>query len=263
MPERLEPANTAEWSQFGHQHLQRYRFALEHIEGPRVLDLACGVGYGSYVLSQSRGREVTGIDLDPKAVAYGRNHYHNAGLRLIQGDALKWENDGAPFDTIVSFETIEHLPDPVAFVTRIAGLVRADGLLLISAPNTLQHKLAPDPVHNEFHLSEPDYATFRGWLSPHFSIEAEWEQSTVCPPGMESVPDLARDSEILQSHWWLRAANRIERMLRTLLGLRRPATSRSRRPHLVASTDILPLLPERRSHCEVFIFVCRRRPAMA
>lgn len=258
MPERLEPANRPEWRQFGHQHLQRYRFALGRIEGPRVLDLACGVGYGSYVLAQAPGRNVTGIDLDPQAIAYGHAHYQRPGLRLLNGDALKWQNDGAPFDTIVSFETIEHLPEPAAFVARIASLLKPGGVFLVSAPNTLQHKLAPEPVENEFHLSEPDYATLCSWLQPHFTLEAEWEQSTVTPPGLDELDGLSRESEVLRSRWWLRAANRLEGGWRALLGRRRPVRPPSRRAHFVSSTDIFPLLPERRAECEVFVFVCRR-----
>jgi SAM-dependent methyltransferase len=258
MPERLEPANHAEWRQFGHRHLQRYQFALGRIEGTRVLDLACGVGYGSYVLAQAPGREVTGIDLDPQAIAYGHAHYPRTGLRLLCGDALQWQNDGAPFDTIVSFETIEHLSEPAAFVARIAGFLKPGGLLVVSAPNTLQHQLAPEPIENEFHLSEPDYPTFCSWLQPHFTIEAEWEQSTVTHPGLDELDGLSRESAVLRSRWWLRAANRLENGLRTPFGHRHPLRPPARRAPFVASTEIWPLLPERRAACEVFVFVCRR-----
>ena len=261
MPERLEPTQRAEWRQFGHQHLQRYRFALERIEGLRVLDLACGVGYGSYVLAQVPGRSVTGLDLSPAAIAYGGAHYQRPGLRLCQADALTWTNDGAPFDTVVSFETIEHLPDPVTFVARIAALMKPGGRLLVSAPNTLQHKRAPEPIENDFHLSEPDYATFCAWLEPHFTIEAEWEQSSVTPPGLDEVDGLGREADALRRRWWLRAANRIEGGLRALFEASGPSRRAGRPAHFVASTDILPLLPERRAECEVFVFVCRRRSA--
>jgi SAM-dependent methyltransferase len=261
MPVRLEPDQHAEWRQFGHQHIQRYRFALDRIEGRRVLDLACGVGYGSYILAQARDREVTGIDLDPQAIAYGQAHYQRAGLRLLVGDALKWRNEGAPFDTIVSFETIEHLPEPAVFVAHIASLLKPGGLFLVSAPNTLLHKRAPVPVENEFHLSEPDYATFCAWLQPHFTIEAEWEQSPAGPPALETLDWLEREAAMQRSRWWLRAANRIERGLRA--AFQPPATgSAAARPvHYEARTELLPLLPERRAGCEVFVFVCRALPA--
>jgi SAM-dependent methyltransferase len=257
MPERLEPDQSAAWRQFGHQHLQRYRFALDRIEGRRVLDLACGVGYGSYVLAQARDREVTGIDLDPQAIAYGLAHYQRPGLRLLVGDALKWRNDGTPFDTIVSFETIEHLPEPAAFVAQIASLLKPGGLFLVSAPNTLLFKRAPVPVENEFHLSEPDYATFCSWLQPHFTIEAEWEQSPAGPPALEGFDWLEREAAVQRSRWWLRAANRIEGGLRAVFGSRPAATAPAHPVHYETRTELLPLLPERRAACEVFVFACR------
>jgi SAM-dependent methyltransferase len=258
MPERLEPSNQSEWRQFGHQHVQRYRFALQRSEGNRVLDLACGVGYGSYILSQARGREVTGIDLSAEAIRYGQAHYQRPGLRLVQADALAWQNDGAAFDTIVSFETIEHLPDPAAFVAQTARLLKPGGLLIVSAPNTLQFKKAPVPVDNEFHLNEPDYPTLCGWLRPWYAIEEEWEQSPVLPPGGEDIGELRRELDEQRGHWWLRAANRGERILRGLTGTARISRPAARSPAVALVTDVFPLLPERRPHCEVFILVCRR-----
>jgi SAM-dependent methyltransferase len=258
MPERLEPSNKPEWRQYGHQHLQRYRFALQQIEGKRLLDLACGVGYGSYVLAQAHGRDVTGIDLDASAIAYGKSHYNREGLRLINADALLWENDGEPFDSVVSFETIEHLPSPVEFVARVAKLIKSGGIFVVSAPNILQHKGAPEPIHNPWHLNEPDYATLCSWLRPHFTIESEWEQSRVVPVGLESLGTVRRELDAINRRWWLRAANRIESFLR---GGAPDAPSNVKKGNalpMVSFTEIVPLLPERRNDCDVFLFVCRR-----
>jgi len=258
MPERLEPDNRAEWRQHGHQHLQRYRFALQKIEGQRVLDMACGVGYGSYVMSQGRDREVTGLDLDADAIKYGNAHYARPGLRFINADALNWEHNVVPFDTIVSFETIEHLPNPKAFMARVAELIRPGGRFLVSAPNILQHQRAPEPVENPYHLNEPDYATLCGWLEPFFIIEEEWEQSTLLTPGADHFTSLRQEADQLHRRWWLRAANRIESFMR---GKKPQKAVRQRlpaAPRMVGSTDIFPLLPERREDCEVFLFVCRR-----
>ncbi|MDO8541033.1 MAG: methyltransferase domain-containing protein [Opitutaceae bacterium] len=260
MPERLEPGSAA-WRHYGHQHVQRYAFATDRIVGRRVLDLACGVGYGSYILAQGAGREVTGVDLSVEAVAYGRKHYQRPGLRIETGDALQWGAGEEVFDTVVSFETIEHLPDPAAFAVRLAAHVRPGGRLIISAPNTLQHKRAAMPIENPFHVSEPDHATFRGWLTPHFEIEAEWEQSAVTPLAASALDGLHDTMDSLRQRWWLRAANRIEHLLRGHRPSGVAATPRANRSLLVA-TELFPLLPERWSACDVFVFICRR-PAPA
>ena len=256
MPERLFPGSP-EWQRFGHQHLQRYMFASERIAGLRVLDLACGAGYGSYVLAQSAEREVLGVDLNADAVAYGLQHYSRPRLRLVVGDALNWDLHEEKFDTVVSLETIEHLTNPHAFVAQVAKHLQPRGRLIVSAPNTLQYKRAPIPTENPFHLNEPDYATLCGWLTPYFEIEAEWEQSTIVPAAATEVESLRRSLDTIQHTWWLRAANRIEHALRG-----RPASSAlvaARHETMLTSTEIIPLLPERRAACEVFIFICRRR----
>lgn len=256
MPERFVP-NSPEWRIGGLQHLQRYAFATDRIAGRRILDLACGPGYGSYVLAQAAGREVVGVDISPEAIAYGKQHYRRPGLELAIGDALTWTPPDGLFDTVVCFETIEHLADPRAFVAHLTRLLSPSGRLIISAPNTLQHLRAPEPIPNPFHLNEPDYATLVDWLTPAFEIESEWEQSPVLHPAL----GLAEESQALlltlNRRWWLRAANRIENLLRRVAHpTPLPPRRRSLEP-LLASTAIFPLLPERREACEVFIFVCR------
>jgi SAM-dependent methyltransferase len=258
MPERLKPSDRLEWSHYGHQHLQRYRFALQKLEGTRVLDMACGVGYGSYIMSQGRGREVTGIDLDKQAIEYGNKHYKRSGLRLVNADALHWQSEGDPFDTVVSFETIEHLPNPQSFVSRVAKLIKPGGRFLVSAPNILQHQKAAEPIANPYHLNEPDHATLCTWLEPFFVVEEEWEQSTVVTPGSDSFSALRAEADELQRRWWLRAANRLESFVRGKGSCDTVKHRREVSPRMVGSTDIFPLLPERREDCEVFLFVCRR-----
>ena len=87
-------------------HVARYEFAARHAHG-RVLDIACGVGYGTRLLAD-RGSEAVGVDLDREAIAYATKRYGCAGVTFVAGDALAFQ-DGAGFDTIVSLETIEHV----------------------------------------------------------------------------------------------------------------------------------------------------------
>ena len=58
-------------------HLARYRFAQRFVAGGRVLDCACGVGYGSALLAQAEQSpaEVLGVDIDPAAVGYATRRY--------------------------------------------------------------------------------------------------------------------------------------------------------------------------------------------
>lgn len=255
--ERLTPG-TAGWQRHGVQHLQRYQFAGTMITGRRVLDLACGVGYGSYTLAQLGAQEVLGVDRDAAAIGYATRTYRHPALQFTCADALTWTAP-AGFDVITSFETIEHLPDPAAFVGQLARALRPGGRLIISAPNTLQYQRGDPPVVNPFHLSEPTYDQFRGWLEPGFQIVAEWEQSPVQPS--LAYPQMSYDQAELSRRSWLRLFNQAEALLRRALGRRLPRRDPPRPAPavLVRDTEMLPLLPERRGVCDVFVFVCERR----
>lgn len=264
--ERINPGDPG-WRLYGLQHLQRYQFALERVRDRCVLDLACGVGYGSFVLSQT-ATSCLGIDLAPAAIAQARATYRRPNLSYRAGDALTPLAPDASFDAVVSFETIEHLPDPRAFLANLHRLLRPGGLLVISAPNALQFTRSARPRANEFHLSEPDHAEFVGWLEPAFEIREEWEQSPVLPalaqPAFaewqrEQVDRRLRVRRLAATPLrWLEAA---ERACRRALGKNLPFVPADEPDETVgySLSAIYPLLPERRTTCAQFIFVCRRR----
>jgi 2-polyprenyl-3-methyl-5-hydroxy-6-metoxy-1,4-benzoquinol methylase len=100
-------------------HLQRYEFAAKHAHGGRLLDIACGVGYGSRLIADQRPDigEVQGADISPEAIAYAQGHYAGGPVAFSVQDAMAYQ-PAIPFDTIVSLETIEHLPQPMLFMER-------------------------------------------------------------------------------------------------------------------------------------------------
>lgn len=130
-------------------HLERYEFAARHARPGRLLDMACGVGYGTRLVADCAPgvREALGVDLSPSAVAYAREHYGREGVRFVAGDALSFE-DPQGFETVVSLETIEHVPDPARLVGRLAQLVRPDGVLVASVPTTPSADVNPHHLHD-------------------------------------------------------------------------------------------------------------------
>jgi 2-polyprenyl-3-methyl-5-hydroxy-6-metoxy-1,4-benzoquinol methylase len=139
--ERIEPG-TPHWTAYLANHEHRYEFAsrlLSHL-GPssRVLDAATGVGYGAAMLADRCGTQVVGIDRDSRALELARSHYSRPRVEYLQDDCttLARAGDGkAPYDAIVTFETIEHLANPSRFLSHAALLLAPDGVLVASTPN--------------------------------------------------------------------------------------------------------------------------------
>jgi len=252
--ERITPSNQAEWRRIGLHHIQRYEFAGRFVRGCEVLDLACGNGYGSYALMNCGAQSVEGVDLDSSAIDYAKTHYRRDGLSYNCRDAFAQAPVPGGHQVIVSFETIEHLEKPAEFIEKLRGLVSADGVLVISAPNTLQYKRGETPISNPFHLSEPTYDEFRSWVERGFVIEQEWEQSPV-------VMNFSEQSEWLSYSTFARLLLDLEAKVKALFGSSRLQKAikltKRRASYCEVTTEIHPLLPERHALADVFIFVCR------
>jgi 2-polyprenyl-3-methyl-5-hydroxy-6-metoxy-1,4-benzoquinol methylase len=140
-------------------HLERYRFAAAQLRGARVLDIACGAGYGTALLAEAspRGlsgdtanppaRQFVGVDIDADAIAYARKQYERPDVQYVATDAMTFRSD-APFDTVVSLETIEHLPDPEGFLDNLLGLVTPGATIIASVPTTPSVDANPNHVHD-------------------------------------------------------------------------------------------------------------------
>ncbi len=158
--ERLVPSELDGRDVTGRQtlelHLERYRFAARCARPGRLLDLACGVGYGTRLVADDAAgvESALGVDLSPEAVAYARDHYGREGVEYRACDGLTFR-DAAGFDTIVSLETIEHVPEPGRLVAHLASLLRPGGVLVASAPTT------PSADVNLHHLHDFTAASFR------------------------------------------------------------------------------------------------------
>ncbi len=118
-------------------HLGRYEFAASYLKSEmRVLDIACGVGYGSYILAKSDpGVQVEGVDISDEAVAFAQDHYKLPNNNFEQGDALSVRLPSEVFDMAVSFETIEHIDGDQSFFGRIYDALKPGGLFICSTPN--------------------------------------------------------------------------------------------------------------------------------
>jgi SAM-dependent methyltransferase len=168
--ERLIPAELRAGDATGQEtlklHVERYEFAARLLAPGRVLDCACGVGYGTRILADRATSEVSavGVDLSPAAIDYAREHYAGPRVRFVESDAMEF-SDSEGFDTIVSIETIEHLPDPVSFVDRMIAALRPGGVFVASVPVT------PSVDANPHHLHDFTERSFQRLFARHDLLE--------------------------------------------------------------------------------------------
>ncbi|HME69438.1 MAG TPA: methyltransferase domain-containing protein [Myxococcota bacterium] len=130
-------------------HVERYEFAARHARPGRLLDLACGVGYGTHLLAdQARGvLEAVGVDVSADTVCYASQRYGRPGLEFRVSDALTFE-DASGFDTVVSLETIEHVERPADLIDRLVKALRPKGILVASVPTTPSADVNPHHLHD-------------------------------------------------------------------------------------------------------------------
>jgi 2-polyprenyl-3-methyl-5-hydroxy-6-metoxy-1,4-benzoquinol methylase len=135
------------------RHLAVYEWIGTRVLGARVLDMACGEGYGSAVLARGAA-SVLGVDANPEAFEHARLRYTSDNLRFERGVVETHGQDGS-FDAVVFLQTIEHVHDPVAVLTHLRSLLAPGGAVYVSTPNLLT--IAPpgaEKSSNPWHIKE-------------------------------------------------------------------------------------------------------------
>lgn len=161
------------------EHWHRYAFARALAAGRRVLDAACGEGYGSALVARAGG-EVLGLDIGADAVAHARARYAEVpGLRFEQADVTAldaWPD--ASFDLILSFETLEHVQAHDAMLDGFARLLAPGGLLLVSTPDKRTYTDLTGEV-NPHHVRELYRDEFEALLAARFPARRLYGQKNL------------------------------------------------------------------------------------
>ena len=146
------------------RHLVVYRWIAERVHGRRVVDLACGEGYGTAELART-ARSVVGVDANPEAFEHARAKY--PGARFERNMVELWSGD---VDCVVFLQTIEHVPDPDGVLEHVKALIGPDGVAYVSTPNVLT--LAPTGAErsgNPWHVREYRPSEYRALCERHFA----------------------------------------------------------------------------------------------
>lgn len=156
-------------------HEARYRFAMRQARGMRVLDVACGAGYGAPMLA-AQAQNVVGLDRDRDAVRQAVADHTGRDCRFLRASAGEMPFVAGAFGLVVSFETIEHLADPPGFLAEVCRVLAADGRAVISTPIVRQTTHSPENTHHTVEFSARD---FRALLGRYFGEVVLWGQRRV------------------------------------------------------------------------------------
>jgi SAM-dependent methyltransferase len=181
MTERLTIGSLS--SALEEEHLLRYQFAAKFVLDKDVLDIACGTGYGSRILADHGARSVVGADISAEAVEFAKNHYSGPRVRFEIADAQTLEQfDDAVFDAVISFETIEHVPEDEGCLRAVHRVLKPGGLYIVSTPDrrpgSIKGQLSKRPA-NPFHIREYTRSELVALLGNYFEVDGLFGQNFV------------------------------------------------------------------------------------
>lgn len=157
-------------------HLARYEMACDYIKKTdRVLDLACGVGYGSHIIvNRTDCSSVTAVDISREAIRYGKRYYSHEKIIFKVADFSMLDSSSDMFDVIVSFETIEHVDD-AKLLALFSRLLVPNGTLIISTPNEEVVPFVPSQfIHHKRHYTPQEFMLI---LDSHgFEVSSRFSQ---------------------------------------------------------------------------------------
>jgi ubiquinone/menaquinone biosynthesis C-methylase UbiE len=157
------------------EHLHRYALAKEFVQGKKVLDIACGDGYGSHILAEI-AEVVQGVDIDESIITKAKNKYKRKNMAFTAGSVEKIPFDTASFDVVVSFETLEHISAHDTMLAEIKRVMKSGGILLISTPDKKNYGDKPGYT-NPFHKKELYEAEFKALLKKYFRYQEFYYQN--------------------------------------------------------------------------------------
>lgn len=153
------------------EHYQRYNAVLDIVKGRKVLDAACGAGYGTALMATA-AESVTGIDISAETIEYAQKRYaERKNARYVEASIAELPFEDDSFDVIVSFETIEHVTEELqdSFLKEIKRCLKKDGILVMSSPDKRTYTDLTGHI-NKFHIKEFYVDEFEDFLKREFKF---------------------------------------------------------------------------------------------
>lgn len=120
------------WIQSSLLNLRAQRIGRLVEPGGTVLEVGCATGDFLARIRDLSGHKVFGLEMSEVASAAGRSRF---GLNIQCGTLGQGEFRPASFDLIILRHVLEHLPDPLASLSKLKGLLKPGGYLVVEGPN--------------------------------------------------------------------------------------------------------------------------------
>lgn len=143
----------------------RYNFVNTYCADMDVLDIPCGMGWGTSLLKKCRS--LTGVDISEQAIGDAQLRYKDKASFQV-GSMEKLDFQEGTFDLISCLEGIEHVPENVAqvFFSECSRVLRKHGKVIVSSPHCANGKHSGNPYHIKEY--RPEELTLL--MKPYFNI---------------------------------------------------------------------------------------------
>ncbi|MDD2889226.1 MAG: class I SAM-dependent methyltransferase [bacterium] len=165
----IPPATTQKRIILFLRHLADYKFISEYVNNLEVLDVGCGYGYGSFLLSL-KAKKILGADLAELQIEQAKKTYKKDNLDFLVLDATQLEKNFPPesFDVVIGMQLIEHLELPEKFIESAKKVLKKNGLLIVTTPNKLVRMVEGQKPWNSDHIREYDPSSLEKFLGGYF-----------------------------------------------------------------------------------------------
>jgi len=236
------------------RHLFAYETAAAKLKpSDAVLDIGCGAGYGTRLLSR-HARQATGVDVSVEAIAAATTSFGSPTCVFSVYDGARLPFADGCFDAATSFQTIEHVEDDGGFVTEAARVLKPGALFVLTTPNRATRLRDGQKPWNRFHVREYSAMQLAGLLSTAFSgVEVLGVRASSRIEEIERARVASAQRLVALDPFGIRHV--VAGPLMALLARMRPAPKGASWPHAVG--DFYATAEDRDDGCDL-LAICRR-----